>query len=258
MLIGFCKDLPGAWSESIVVHESMAIPLPDTVSDRLGVMMEPLAVGLHAVLRQPPKKGENVLVIGGGMISYAVIAAIRLLGIECHITHFSLLPHQRDMALRMGADQALISRKELESHLLSLPVTSKHKPVIGPPVYLGGFDAVFDCIGSPKSLNDSLRFTRERGRVTVIGLTGEIRKLDLSFIWMKELLVIGSVGYGREKWNGRKISTFQLLLELLESHPEVPFEDLITHEFALDEYREAIVANVDRAKYQSIKTVFRL
>jgi hypothetical protein len=30
MLIGFCKDLPEAWNESIVVHERMAIPLPVT------------------------------------------------------------------------------------------------------------------------------------------------------------------------------------------------------------------------------------
>ncbi|PTX64981.1 threonine dehydrogenase-like Zn-dependent dehydrogenase [Melghirimyces profundicolus] len=258
MLLGFCRGLPGAWSERITVHETMAIPLSDEISDELGVMMEPLAVGLHAVLRRPPSAGDHVLVIGGGMIAYTVIAALRLLGNDCRITHYSLLPHQREMALRMGADQAFIDRGELEAHVLSLPVTSKYKPIIGPHVYTGGFDGVFDCIGSPKSLDDALRFTRERGFVTVVGLSGEIRKLDLSFIWMKELSIIGTVGYGREDWKGRSLSTYQLLLELLSQGTNLPLEELITHEFSLDRYREAIAANVHRGRYESIKTVFRI
>src|SRR5699024_12873128 len=71
------SDLPGTWGEAFVAHHSMIIPIPDDIPDKIAAMFEPLSVGLHAVLRQPPKDGEHVLVIGGGMIAYTVLAAIR-------------------------------------------------------------------------------------------------------------------------------------------------------------------------------------
>src|SRR5699024_10284671 len=69
MILGFCKELPGGWSESMVVHESMVIPVPDKISDHVAVISEPLSVGPHAVLRPRRVSGEDVLVTGGGMIA---------------------------------------------------------------------------------------------------------------------------------------------------------------------------------------------
>ena len=56
MILGFSKDLPGGWGESLVVHESMALAVPESVSDKAAVLPEPLSVGLHAVLGQPPNQ----------------------------------------------------------------------------------------------------------------------------------------------------------------------------------------------------------
>lgn len=259
MVIGFSKDLPGSWSESMVAHESMVIPVPRVINDKLAVMTEPLSVGLHAVLRQPPTEGEHVLIIGGGMIAYTVIAAIRLLGIDCHITHLSLLDYQKQIGLKLGVNHAVTNREDLKGFMLRLLETSKHKPVIGKDVYRGGFDSVYDCIGSQKSLDDSLRMSRGRGKVTLVGCAAEIKKLDWTFIWANELSVLGSHGYStQEAWQGRILSTQALLFELLAQNPDYPLEQLVTHEFELNQYQEAIVANLDRAKYKSIKTVFRL
>src|SRR5699024_1383416 len=104
MILGFCKELPGGWSEAMVIHESMAIPVADSISDDVAVMSERLSVGLDAVLRQPPVSGEHVLVIGGGMIAYSVIAAIRLLDMDCHVTQLSLLPYQKELGLKLGVN----------------------------------------------------------------------------------------------------------------------------------------------------------
>src|SRR5699024_1626051 len=116
-----------------------------------------------------PKDGDNVLVIGGGMIAYTVIAAIRLLEIDCHITQLSLLEYQREMGLTLGADEGLTNRDQLEGNVLKMPDASKHKPALGRDVVVGGFDSVYDCIGSKVSLDDSLRMARERGKVTLVG-----------------------------------------------------------------------------------------
>lgn len=259
MILGFCKELPGTWSESFVAHESMIIPISDTVSDKVAAMFEPLSVGLHAVLRQPPTKGEHVLVIGGGMIAYTVIAAIRLLGIDCHITQMSLLAYQKEMGMTLGIDQGVTSFEELEDMMLKIPNTTKHKPVVGKDVYVGGFDAVYDCIGSKESLHDALSMVRGRGKVTLVGCAGDIKQLDWTFIWANELSVLGTHAYAKkEVWQQKEISTQKLLLELIQQHKDYPLEQLITHEFLLDDYQEAIIANTIRKKYESIKTLFRI
>lgn len=258
MILGFSNELPGAWGESLVLHHSMAIPLPNDISDKIAAIIEPLSVGLHAVLRQPPQHGDHVFVIGGGMIAYSVIAAIRLLDIDCQITSLSLLPYQKELALQLDVDEAYTSRDELESFLLKLPSTTKHKPAIGKDVYRGGFDAIYDCIGSAESIDDALRFAKERGKITLVGCAGHLKNMDWTFIWANELSLLGTHAYSKtESWQGETLSTQQLLLKLIEQKPSYPLEKLITHEFSLDQYKEAIIANVERAKAKSVKTLFR-
>lgn len=259
MILGFCSELPGTWSEAFVAHKSMLVPIPDTISDKVAALFEPLSVGLHAVLRQVPKDGENVLVIGGGMIAYTVIAAIRLLGINCTITHLSLLEYQKKAGLELGVDNGVTSTKELEKTMLQLPQTTHHKPLVGEQVYVGGFDAVYDCIGSEESLKTSLGMARERGKVTLVGCAGEIKNLDWTFIWANELSVLGTHAYSKkEVWQGEEISTQKLLIRLLLENPEYPLEQLVTHEYLLKDYRKAIIANIEREKYESIKILFRI
>lgn len=259
MILGFCEELPGGWSETLVVHESMAIPVPSAISDKVAVLFEPLSVGLHAVLRQPPGKGERVLIIGGGMIAYTVIASIRLLGIDCHITHVSLLDYQREMAVKLGADKAVTSRQQVKEFMLTFPETTQHKPVIGTDVFVGGFDAVYDCIGSQESVADAVSLSRGRGKITLVGCAGEIKKLDWTFVWANELSVVGTHAYSKkELWQGKAQSTHNLLIELIQKHPNYPLEELITHEFPLEQYEEAIVANIQRGKYESIKTLLKI
>lgn len=259
MILGFCKDLPGGWGESLVVHESMAIPLADSISDKVAAMSEPLSVGLHAVLRDPPKNGEHVLIIGSGMIAFAVIAAIRLLGIDCHITHQTRLQYQKELAQKLGANEGVTSRTELESTVLSMPESARLKPALGREVFVGGFDSVFDCVGSKESLDDALRLARERGSVILVGCAAQIKDLDWSFIWSNELSVLGTHAYAKkETWQGREVTTQELLLELIEEQPDYPLEELITHEFPLEAYQQAIIVNMNRRKYQSVKTLFRI
>lgn len=259
MILGFCKELPGTWGESFVAHQSMVIPLPNDIPDKVAAMFEPLSVGLHAVLRQPPKDGEHVLVIGGGMIAYTVIAAIRLLGIDCIITQLSLLEYQRKIGLTLGVDEGVINKKDLEKVTLKIPQTKSYKPVIGDNVFLGGFDAVYDCIGSEDSIKTSLNQSCERGKVTLVGCAGEMKNLDWTFVWANELSVLGTHAYAkREVWQGKELSTQELLIQLLQANKDYPLEKLVTHEFPLKKYKEAIIANLERDKYESVKVLFRM
>lgn len=257
MITGFCRDLPGGWAELMAVHKDQLHVVPDGLTDERAVLVEPLAVAAHGVLRQPPPPGAAVLVIGGGTIGLSTVAALRLLGYDCRITLAARHAFQADLGRRLGADSVIDGRGDsVLAAAANLPEASRHRPIMGRPVLRGGFDLVYDCAGTRSSLDDALRATREGGALILLGGAGELKSLDMTFVWLRELSVIGSVGYGREQVNGRRIHTFELVLELLAARPDLPVEDLVTHRFPLAAYRQALVTALRRRDSQSIKVVF--
>lgn len=188
MIIGGCKDEPGGWGEYLLAHESQVVKIPQYIPDLTAVLIEPLSVGLHAVLKKPPPKGSKVLVIGGGIMSYSIVIALKFLGISCHITHV-LFTYQQDMGMVFGVDEGICKEagNDVAGRVCEITGARSQKPTIGERVFTGGFDYVYDCIGSQKSLSDALRLTRERGFVILVGTPGQIPSLDLTFVWQKEL-----------------------------------------------------------------------
>jgi len=191
------------------------------------------------------------------MIAFSALVALKLLNLGCEIVHYCRRRYQKELSLKLGAHRVVQNLEELEEDFLSMPLTKKHRPLMGNPVYSGGYDLVYDCVGSKETLSLALRMTRERGHLILIGGAGEIAKLDWTQVWTKELSILGSLGYGREEWQGEQLSTHDLIIRLLLQNPVYPVEELITHQFPLEDYQEAIKANMDRGEYQSIKTVFR-
>lgn len=256
MIIGGTKDLPGGWTEYCIAHKSQILKVPDDMDDELAVLVEPISVGLHAVLKKMPEKSAKVLVIGGGMISFSVIASLRMLGSKCHVTHLALFKYQTDKGSELGADETIcLETDNMEDKVKEITGACAHKPVIGDKVFTGGFDYVYDCIGSEESLKNSLRLTREGGYMVLLG-AASILKTDLTHIWQKELHIIGCLCYGLERFRGMKIRTFELAVELMRGKDEL--KKLITHKFRIEQYKEAIISNVDRKRFKSIKTVFEL
>lgn len=84
LLIGNCHDTGGSWSPLFAAHKSRLFRVPASVSDENGVMVEPFAVALHAVMRNFPRDDEVVLVVGAGVIGIFVVAALRALGSTLH------------------------------------------------------------------------------------------------------------------------------------------------------------------------------
>lgn len=257
MLMGACRDHPGGWAERVMAHRSQLFKLPETLSDELGVLVEPLSVGMHAVLRRRPEPGSRVLVIGSGMMAYAVLVALRLLEVGAHVTHLSQLPFQQEMGRRLGADETLCLADggSIVERVAAITGARRYRPLLGREVLSGGFDVVFDCVGSEQSLQDAFTYTKARGAIVLVGAPGELAGLDWTFVWQRELTLLGSLGYGVEEVAGERIRTFDLTLRLLQE-TDLPLADLITHRFGLEQYPEALTANLERARYRSLKTVF--
>jgi threonine dehydrogenase-like Zn-dependent dehydrogenase len=132
----------------------------------------------------------------------------------------------------------------------------RHKPLLGPDVLTGGFPLVYDCVGSPESVRDALTYVRSQGAVVMVGNAGILPKFDITWVWAKEISIIGSYFYAPEPLRGGR-HTLELTLDHLASDGARGVERLVTHSFALERYQEAVVANIERNRFKSIKTIFK-
>jgi threonine dehydrogenase-like Zn-dependent dehydrogenase len=121
---------------------------------------------------------------------------------------------------------------------------------------LGGFDVVFDCVGSQKTLQDSLRWARAGGTVVLVGVSLKPMHIDLTPVWYQEVNLIGLYAHGMDQWNGVRKPTFDLTADLLLTK-KLPTEGLITHRFPLDQWRTAVRTAKDKSS-GAIKVVLDL
>jgi threonine dehydrogenase-like Zn-dependent dehydrogenase len=255
--LGYHKDLPGGFTESLIAHQTQLVRIPDSIPDVRAVLTEPMGIGVHAVLQREPREGEDVLIIGGGMIAYSVLAALRLLGHKNRVVQLLLLDFQAEIARKLGADEVIQPKDgDPMDRVAQLTGAKRHKPILGRDVLTGGFPLTFDCVGSPESVRDSLAYTRSQGTVVLVGAAGEMKKIDLSPLWTRELRVFGTAFYAPEP--SRKLEhTLAITTELLSEPRAAMLDPLITHSFRLDQYSEAVQANIERGRFRSVKTIFK-
>jgi len=258
VMLGACTEYPGGFGERMVAHRSQVFRVPDGVPDDVAALAEPLSIAAHAVLRHPPKDGDDVLVVGGGMIAFGVLWALREICPKARVTLFTVEEYQLPTALALGAARAWSPGGGSLIEQAAIATSSRIvRPVIGRPFLSGGFARVYDCVGSKASLDDALRVAGGGASVVLVGAAGVVPELDMTFIWQKELRLEGTVFYGHEAWRGGRARTFDATLELLTT-TRAPLSSLVTHHFALDDYAKAIEANVSRAQHRSIKTLFAI
>lgn len=259
LLIGACKDTGGSWGSYLVAHQSQVITLPDEVNDLNGVMVEPFSCALHAVMRNPPKEEDTVLIIGAGVIGVCVVAAIRALDIPCRIVVVAKHAFQAKLATHYGADKVIrLSRskdfyaktaQELGAKLL--------KPIFGAPVIQGGADLVFECVGKSKSVNDSLRLAKSGGKVVLLGLASMMKNIDWTTVWLNELDIKGSFAYSTEEYKGRKWRTLEISTDLIRMG-KLDLSPLVTHRFPLERYKDAFLTATNKGQGDTMKVVFEL
>lgn len=252
-LLGYSRELPGGFCDRMVAHRSQLFVVPPGLDDDRAALAEPVSVAAHAVLSHRPRGDERVLVIGGGIIAFSTLLVLKETFPGCRVALFSVEPYQLDIARSLGADVALGPGDLLRLASGDL-ATRELKPVIGRGFLLGGYDRVFDCIGSERSIDDALRVTRPGGTIVLVGGAGVLSSVDMSTVWARELRLEGTVYYGHEDWRGERRRTFEVALELL-SGTRSPAGSLVTHKLPLERYAEAIEVSVQRAASRSVKAV---
>jgi len=248
--LGF-PAIGGGWGDQMVVHESQLYRPPDSLSDDAVALLEPAAVGLHAALQALPRPGERVLVVGCGIVGLMTLQALRALSPECEVTALARHGFQAEIARGFtgcdayaGGDGYQITPQATGARL--------YQGGFGSKMLLGGFDTVFDCVGTSTTLTEALRWVRAGGTVVAVGMQYTIYKSDLSPLYYQEVRLLGTWGYAREEWRGERLDAFELAARLAESG-DLRLDGLITHRFPLSQWREAVTASVDKRRHRSVK-----
>jgi (R,R)-butanediol dehydrogenase/meso-butanediol dehydrogenase/diacetyl reductase len=193
-VFGGMGQLGGAYADYVRVGGAEALALPSGVDYRRGALVEPLAVGLHAVRAAELRPGDAVLIVGGGPIGLAVALWCRFFGAR-HVVVSDLLPGRLDKAAAMGATEGIDAGKE--------NVIGRYKQIAG-----NRPEAVFDCVGVPGSQQLAMDYAPLNGRLIVAGVCMRPDNIMPVKAITKELSVRYVYMYERRD--------FELVLEMLD------------------------------------------
>ncbi len=252
--IGYNSRTGGSLGQFFVAHVSQLVPLDDRISDELAVLTDPLACSLHAVLRADLFSAKRILIYGSGVLGLGVVAALRAVGYAGSIDALDRAAYLGDLAKRLGAnDFVRLGRKDADrfAEIGRRTGGAVHRVRMGNFMLAGGYDIVFDCVGSRQSIEECLKWTTARGQMIMVG-TGHGGGVDLTPIWFRELHVVGAYGRQIEEFQGRKIGTYQLVHELILAG-KLNVRAMLTNTFRIEQYHHAFETALWKGKRKAIK-----
>lgn len=140
-------------------------------------LVEPCAVGFHAVRRGDVQRGETVMVMGCGMIGLGVLLGARRAG--ARIIAFDLSDAKLDTARRLGADVTINASHDDWRDELAAAAPE-------------GPDVVFEAVGAEATFLQAVEVVASCGRVVYIGYAKNPIAYDTKTFITKELDIRGS------------------------------------------------------------------
>ena len=148
-------ETDGMMRELMAWPTDLLHPLPDTVTDADGALLEPLGVAVHSVdLGHLPFAGTTS-VIGCGPIGLLLISVLKAAGASS-VLAVEPLAHRREAAARYGAD------------LVAEPGTLDLRELVG-----AGVDVAFEVAGNDEGVGLAVESVRPGGRVVLAGIPGD-------------------------------------------------------------------------------------
>lgn len=256
LLIGICPDTGGGWGEYFVAPAHRLTPLPDTLDDDEASLIEPFAVCLRAVLNNPPRRNELVVVIGAGTIGLMNVAALKAVQPSCRVACVAKYAFQAELAARLGADHLVdADRPDVMERIGELAGTKVYPLSQGGAVLAGGVRLVYDTVTNATTLNQALRMARGKGSVVVLGLAAMPEGVDWTPTWMKEVCIVGSLTYGAEMFRGKRQDTFVRAVSLL-ARRRADLRAIRPRKYPLEQFRQALTEAASKKTSGAVKVSF--
>src|SRR3954452_6719795 len=253
---GVARDATGGYAELMPAHSSMLFKVPDDVPTEQAVFADPFSVSLHAITRNPPPSGGHAIVWGAGALGCAAVAILRALHPDVEVAAVARFPHQAALAKELGAplvtahdpvEDVLDTLAHWSGGVLRLSPDGRGLPMCHP----GFVDVVYDTVGKADSFAISARVLATRGTIVKAGVHAPAR-WEWSPVDFKELRWVGSNAFGVETVEGNRKHAIEHYLDLVQDG-RVDLTGMLTHVFALRDWREAFCTIADQGRTECIK-----
>lgn len=216
---GVGVNRPGAFAEYIVLPMANVWVHPRDIDLDVAAIFDPFGNAVHTALKYD-LHGEDILITGAGPIGCMAAAVCRHAGAR-HIVVTDLVPSRLDMALKMGATEAVDVRHDsLEDVQKKLHMRE-------------GFDVGLEMSGSPRAFRDMLANMCHGGKIAMLGIPSEEMAIDWNTVIFNMLTIKGI--YGREMYE-----TWYKMSVMIESGLDLL--PIITHRLPFAAYEEGFAA----------------
>jgi threonine dehydrogenase-like Zn-dependent dehydrogenase len=259
---GNSSDATGGFAELLPAHRRMMLPVPDEIPDEVAVLADPFAVALHAVTRTPPPPGGRVVVYGAGALGTCTTAILRSLHPSVEVGTVAMWDAQEALAADLGATTfvpdprpALVEAiARWSGGVLRRPWARGDGEATLPIAWPGGVDVVYDTVGSPETLEVGLRVLAGRGSIVQMGVSSPAR-FEWTPWYFKEARLVGSNAFGVEEVDGVRQHAIAHYLDLVVAG-RIDLNGLLTHTFALEEWRLAFETLIHQGETGAVKCAF--
>ncbi len=214
-VIGVAPDVRAAFAQFLTVPARNVVRLSKDMPVEYGALIEPIAVGVHAVRRGNVGPTTSVLVVGGGPIGQSVILAARMEG-ATDIVVSEIDPARRALCEQLGA-------RTVDPSAGSVP--DQVRELLGGPA-----SVALDAVGIAPTVASALESTELGGSVCLVGMGAPTFTLDAYRVSTDERSLVGSFTYSAQD--------FRDAAEWVSSAPP-DIAQLISRQVSLDDGPQA-------------------
>ena len=216
-------DAPGAYAEYVATGAQETIKLPEGLDLETAALVEPLAVGIHAVRVADLQAGSRVMVIGAGPIGLTVALWARFFGAR-DVVVSEMASTRAALAKQMGATAVIQPDPTADAEAL---LAQYIDATGGPP------DIIFECVGAPGLLQQCIELAPQRGQIVPVGVCEQPDTIMPMFGLFKELRIQFAIAYTRDD--------FETSLAML-AEGRIDIAPMVTDVVGLDDLPEAFEA----------------
>lgn len=210
----------GAFADYVIVERRQLAKLPDSMTDNVGALLEPLGVCLHTVNLTKPSATDNATIFGAGPIGLCLLSVLQKIGLR-EIYVVDTLPYRVEFAKKFGATDAFL----YGSAAAEIKKRTENS----------GTKFAFDAAGSNESIHGCIDVVAAAGTIGLIGIpTEDFITYNPHKLRTKEVTV---------KNIRRSNQTLEGCVKLYKTDDSI--EQIVTHEFSLEDIQEGfdLVAN---------------
>lgn len=223
----------GAMAEYFTFPESGLFRLESSLDPAIGLLTEPIAVGLHAINLMRPALGSTIAIVGAGTIGIGLAVALKARGIRCFYA-LDKVPEKLALIEKFGARPFNVDQSDAVADIRTQ--TNGR-----------GADGVFEAVGVGATVRMAYDLCSLGGTLVLVGNLAKEFTLPLQGVTSNETTIRGSYGFTKKDFAGAVDIT---------ADKSTPLGSLISGSCSLAETPE-VMTRMAKGELNAIKMVIR-